>query len=664
MQFGFYFDQTRCNGCFTCCVACKDWHDTPPGRAHWIRLAYLERGEFPNPFVAYFPTACYHCAEPICLTACPEGAISKDPETGIVLVDKEKCTGCNTIPETLIEEKTKPSPCTANCPTHINVQGFVGLSEKGKYAEALKLIKEENPFPAVCGRVCHHPCEKACNRGEIDEPVSIKALHRYLADLDLENETRYVPQISGARDEKVAVVGSGPAGLTCAYYLAREGYSVTVFEKLPVAGGMMAVGIPEYRLPRNILAGEIDVIQTMGVTVKTGVTFGKDITLESLKAEGYAAVFMATGLHGGRSLGVGNEDAEGVLQGVDFLRDVALGKEVDIGEAVIVIGGGNVAVDTALSAKRKGAKEVTLVCLETREDMPAWEHEIQEALESDIRIVNCFGPNDFFIDKAKRVSGLECKACTAVFDADGSFNPQYDENQCEAMFADTVIVAIGQSADLELFRNQGVPVTEAGLEVDPATLQTSLGWVFAGGDAVHGPKSVVEAVAAGKEAAVSISRFIRGVDVREAREKDWSAVAKAQTEKYHPADRARVEVLSHEDRLKSFAEIQKGLPEDKVEEEARRCLSCGYSCSQSCPYGAPQFGEEADTKMQKCDFCRDKWAENDKPICVNACPTRALDAGPLDEMREKYGQERDAAGFAWSAKTGPSVVIRPKIQKV
>ncbi len=663
MQFGFYFDQTRCTGCFTCCVSCKDWHDTPPGRANWIRLAYLERGEFPHPFISYFPTACYHCADPICLAACPEGAIRKEETTGAVIVDRDVCTGCKTIPETLIAEKANPSPCTANCPAHINVQGFVGLSEKEKYSEALKLIKEENPFPAVCGRVCHHPCEKACNRGDIDDSVSIKALHRYLADLDLKRPTPYIPKINAHKNEKVAIIGSGPTGLTCAYYLAKEGYSVTVFEKLEVVGGMMAVGIPEYRLPRNIVAGEVDVIKKMGVTLNTGVTFGKDITLESLKADGYAALFMATGLHGGRRLGVNNENAKGVIQGVDFLRDVALGKEVSIGESVIVIGGGNVAIDTALTAKRKGAKEVTLVSLEKREEMPAWEHEIQEAMESDIRIVNCFGPKDFFIDKAKRVSGLECKACTAVFDADGRFNPKYDENQCEAMFADTVIVAIGQSAELDLLREQGVPVTGMGLDADRTTLQTSLDWVFAGGDALHGPKSVVEAVAAGKEASISISRYLRGVDLREGRDRDWSIVAKVQTEQYHAAKRVKMPEIKLEDRLKSFNEIQLGLPDDMIVEEAKRCLSCGYSCSQSCPYGAPQFGDETGAKMQKCDFCSDKWPKNSKPICVEACPTRALDAGPLEELREKYGQGADSAGFAWSAKTGPSIVIRPKVQK-
>jgi NADPH-dependent glutamate synthase beta subunit-like oxidoreductase len=289
-----------------------------------------------------------------------------------------------------------------------------------------------------------------------------------------------------------------------------------------VAGGMMAVGIPEYRLPRDILAAEIKLIEQMGVEIRTNVAFGKDITFESLKADGYAAVFLAVGLHNGRRLGVENEDADGVLQGVDFLRDAAMGKDVSIGEEVLVIGGGNVAVDVALTAKRKGAKNVTMVCLEKREEMPAWEHEIREALESEIKIVNSFGPKSFFIDQNKRFSGIEFKTCTAVFDENGRFSPTYDESACQAFFGNTLIVAIGQSTNTEGLKEQGVPLTRGGgLDADPVTLQTSLGWVFAGGDALYGPKSVVDAVACGKEAAESIHRYINNMDLTEGRQKEW-----------------------------------------------------------------------------------------------------------------------------------------------
>lgn len=360
----------------------------------------------------------------------------------------------------------------------------------------------------------------------------------------------------------------------------------------------MRVGIPEYRLPRDILAGEIDVIQKMGVTIKTGVTFGKDITLESLKADGFAALFMAIGLHGGRALGVDNEDAEGVLQGVDFLRDAALGKDVAVGETAIVIGGGNVAIDVALTAKRKGAKEVTLVCLEAREEMPAWEHEIEEALESDIRIVNSFGPKSFFIDKSQKVSGLEFKTCTAVFDGDGRFNPQYDEGQCEAMFADTVIVAIGQSAELDLLQEQGVPTNRMGLEADRTTLQTSVDWVFAGGDALYGPKSVVDAVACGKEAAESIHRFINGMDLAEGREKEWD-FDKPDTAGEALKARTPVRCLDPEARECNFLEVSYGYDEAEAKREAERCLKCGicsecYQCVKACLAEAIDHSQQAE----------------------------------------------------------------------
>ncbi|RLC12050.1 MAG: 4Fe-4S ferredoxin, partial [Deltaproteobacteria bacterium] len=288
-------------------------------------------------------------------------------------------------------DKRGTAPCKATCPAHVSIQGYIALINQGKYREALELFKQEHPFPGICGRVCHHPCEEICTRNDVDQPLAIRELHRFLADYERQQGDWYIPEVAESREEKVAIIGSGPAGLTTAYCLVRQGYQVTIYEKLPVTGGMMAVGIPEYRLPRDLLADEIQVIQKMGVEIKTGVTFGEDITLESLKKDGFSAVFLAIGLHGGRDLGVENEDAEGVLQGVDFLRDSALGKDVAIGEDVVVVGGGNVAIDVALTAKRKGAKNVTLICLEAREEMPAWQHEIEEALEGDIQIVNSYG---------------------------------------------------------------------------------------------------------------------------------------------------------------------------------------------------------------------------------------------------------------------------------
>ncbi len=493
--------------------------------------------------------------------------------------------------------KRSVAPCKATCPAHVSIQGYIALINDGKYAEALKLFRQDHPFPAVCGRVCHHPCEEVCTRGEVEQPIAIRELHRFLADWELAQGELVVPEVAEARAEKVAVVGSGPAGLTTAAFLARQGYPVTVFEKMPVAGGMMTYGIPEYRLPRDMLAREISVIEKMGVTIQTGVAFGEDITLDSLKTEGFTAAFLGIGLHGGRALGVENEDVAGVLQGIDFLRDVARGKAVALGEDVLVIGGGNVAIDVALTAKRKGVKNVTLVCLEARDEMPAWEHEIEEALEGDIKIVNSFGPKAFFIDKSNKFSGLEFKTCTAVFDDDGRFNPQYDEGQCEAMFGDTVIISIGQSAQIDFAESQGLAVTPpGGLQADPVTLQTNVDWVFAGGDAVYGPKSVVDAVACGKAAAESIHRFINNQDLAAGREEEWlfeKPDISGETQK----QRVPVRCLDPEARECNFLEVSFGYDEDEAKQEANRCLRCGicsecYQCVEACLAGAVDHDQQ------------------------------------------------------------------------
>ena len=495
------------------------------------------------------------------------------------------------MPSAYAIEKRTTAPCKATCPAHVSIQGYIALINDGRYAEALRLFKQDHPFPGICGRVCHHPCEGVCTRGDHDQPLAIRELHRFLADVDQAAEAPYVPAVPEARAEQIAVIGSGPAGLTAAYFLALKGYRVTVFEKLPVAGGMMRVGIPEYRLPRDFLAEEIAVIEKMGVAIRTGVTFGKDITFDSLKADGFGAVFMAVGLHGGRRLGVENEDVDGVLQGVDFLRDVALGKPVKIGKEVLVIGGGNVAVDVALTAKRKGAEKVTMICLEKRDEMPAWEHEIREALESDIEIVNSFGPKQFFIDKSKRFSGIEFKTCTAVFDENRRFNPQYDDNACQPFFGDTVIISIGQSTNTEHLAEQGVALTRVnGLQADPVTLQTPLEWVFAGGDAFYGPKSVVDAVACGKEAAESIHRFVNGLDLREGRDKTWEFEKPSiMGEKVNP--RVPVRCLDPSARECNFLEVSYGYDENEAHREAERCLKCGvcsecYQCVTACLAGA------------------------------------------------------------------------------
>ncbi len=385
-RISLIFSQTDCCGCHTCEIACKQEHGLGVG-PRLVRV--IERAPL---FIQYY---CHHCDDAPCALSCPEEAIRKDPETGVVLHDPAKCNGCGAVEGRSGAEKQQTSYCKFNCPAKNDIQGFLGLTAKGKFREALQLLKETSPFPSVCGRVCTFPCEADCSRKQIDEAVSIRAVERFLADRDRSNGDAYVPGLKPARSEKVAVVGSGPAGLTAAYFLAKNGYRVTVYEKLPVAGGMMAVGIPRYRLPANVLSAEIGVIQKMGVEIKTGVAFGRDVTLDALKKEGYQAFFLATGLHHNARLNVPNEDLKDVLNGIDFLRDVSLGNAVSLGRKVVVIGGGNVAMDVAMTALRKGAKEISVVSLEQRHEMPAWEREINEAVEEGVRIVNGLGPNRF-----------------------------------------------------------------------------------------------------------------------------------------------------------------------------------------------------------------------------------------------------------------------------
>jgi heterodisulfide reductase subunit A-like polyferredoxin len=509
------------------------------------------------------------------------------------------------IPGTFAISKRGTAPCKATCPAHVSIQGYIALINQGKYKEALELFRRDHPFPGVCGRVCHRPCEAECTRNDVDQPLAIRELHRFLADYEKKKGKCFIPDVlREKRSEKVAVIGSGPAGLTAAYYLLQQGYGVTLFEKLPEPGGMMRVGIPEYRLPRDILTAEIGIIENMGAKIKCNTTFGKDITLDSLKSRGYSACFLAIGLHGGRKLGVENEKATGVLQGVDFLRDVALGKEVDIGEDVIVVGGGNVAVDVALTAKRKGAEKVTLVCLEKREEMPALEHEIKEALEGDIEIINSFGPKSFFIDTGNNVSGIEFKSCTAVYDENGRFAPQYDADACQPFWGDTVIIAVGQSMETAGIKEMGVALSTFGrLEANPRTLQTPLKWVFAGGDAVYGPKSVVDAVACGKQAAQNIHRYINGSDLINGRIKAW-CFEKPDVGGKEKKARIAVRCLDPSARKCNFLEVSFGYNQQEAQKEAERCLKCGicaecYQCVSACLSGAVDHDQQAIDKEIK-----------------------------------------------------------------
>ena len=375
---------------------------------------------------------CVACGE--CVTVCPVNALKLGPKLCSVrpAVEKEYETprdtewgpdkwnpDYRTNRENVTEEGT--SPCKTECPAHIAVQGYIKLASQGRYKEALELIKRENPFPAVCGRICPRKCESACTRGDIDDPIAIDEIKKFVAEQDLNAENRYLPKIKNNYDKKIAVVGSGPAGLSCAFYLAIDGYKVTVFEKERVLGGMLTLGIPSFRLEKEVINAEIDVLRELGVEFKTQVEVGKDITLEELRKEGYEAFYLAIGAQAGRKLGIEGEEAEGVITGVDFLRKVNLGEELDLKENVLVIGGGNVAIDVARTAARVGGKNISIFCLESAEEMPALKEEIEETLSEGIKINNSWGPKRIITENGK-VTGVEFKKCISVFDENNKFN--------------------------------------------------------------------------------------------------------------------------------------------------------------------------------------------------------------------------------------------------
>ncbi|MBW1672561.1 MAG: FAD-dependent oxidoreductase [Deltaproteobacteria bacterium] len=466
------------------------------------------------------------------------------------------------------------APCKLACPAGIDVPLYCSLIGQGKYVEALSVIREKVPFPAILGRVCPSPCEADCRLGQVSQPMMIKALKRFVGDKQLSGEISWSPKKGNKASGRVAVIGSGPSGLTVAYFLTLKGYQVTVFEKLPVSGGMMAVGIPDYRLPRDVLVSEIAVLKDMGIEIKNGVSFGKDITLEGLSKEGYGAVFLGVGLHLGRELNVKGEDLEGIMQGVDFLRKVNLGEKVSIGKKVLVVGGGNVAVDVALVSLRSGAEEVTMACLEQEDEIPALDEEIEEALEEGVFILNGWGPKEFQGENGC-VQGVEFMCCESVFDSSGRFNPQYDECTLKNLDVNTVILAIGQKANLDFASSAGLDITASGgLKVFPETLETNIKGVFAGGEVTTGPGALIEAISSGRKAASQIDRYLGGDGVVDPKPmlfedspfllEEWVPAGEAETLKKIPVA----------ERKKGFDEIVMGLQKDQALYQAKRCLRC------------------------------------------------------------------------------------------
>lgn len=481
---------------------------------------------------------------------------------------------------------TGTAPCKTACPAHLPVQGYIKMAGDGRYMDALKLIKHENPFPAVCGAICNKRCEEACTRATIDQAVAIDEIKKFIAEQELKAENRYVPlcenHVGEMFTEKIAVIGAGPAGMSAAYYLRIKGYPVTIFEKESRAGGMLTNGIPSYRLEKEIIEAEIDVLREMGIEFKYHVEVGKDITIQQLREEGYKAFYVAIGAQGGRRAGIPGEEGEGVVTGVEFLRNVNLDEEhVKLEGRTVVIGGGNVAIDVARTAIRAGSHDVTMVSLEKREEMPAAKDEIQEAEEEQIQILNSWGPKEILLKDGK-VSGIVLKKCVSVFDEEHRFCPLYEEEECMTIECENVLLSIGQSIQWnQLLEGTKVELNRNGTAIaDGITYQTAEPDIFVGGDVYTGPKFAIDAIAAGKQGCESIHRFVHeghsltlGRDLRQFIELDK---ANLDIEEF---DNAKRQIPGKKAGVaeKTFRDLRSTFTEEQIRTEAKRCLGCGAS---------------------------------------------------------------------------------------
>ena len=485
--------------------------------------------------------------------------------------------------------ETGTAPCKVACPAHVPVQGYLRMAAQGRYTEALGLIKRANPFPAVCGRVCNRRCEAACTRGTVDEAVAIDEVKKFIAEKDLDAQTRFVPEpvipsMRGRFSQKVAVVGAGPAGLSCAYYLAEKGYNPVVFEKNPLPGGMMTYGIPAYKLAKDVVAAEIDVMREMGVEIRCGVEVGKDVTLDELREQGFVAFYVAIGCQGGRRAGVPGEDAAGVLTAVDFLRRALDDPNHEVAGTTVVIGGGNVAIDAARVSVRCGSPKVSMYCLEQLDQMPALPEEIDEATQEGVSINNGWGPAKIEVDESGHVTGVTFKRCTSVLDENGRFAPVYDETDTVTVACDNVILSIGQSIEWgDLLAGSKVELGRGnGAVADPQTYQTAQPDIFVGGDVYTGPKFVIDAIAAGHEAAISIHRYAQKGSLTIGRnqlhyvELDKSNIM-VDPSGYDHAGRQQPKVDHVKTILHDWTDIRHTFTEEQVKTECARCLKCGAS---------------------------------------------------------------------------------------
>lgn len=556
------------------------------------RSAYIAKVEKQN---------CVACGK--CVEACPAGAV----KLGQKLCDKE---GCEIIYPQMPLPGDQPwgehmwshnyrdvnrincydtgtAPCKTACPAHIGIQGYLQLAKEGRYEDALALIKKDNPLPAVCGHVCNRRCEDACTRGTIDEAVAIDEVKRFIAERDLNAETRFIPKktipsLKGGFEEKIAIIGAGPAGLSCAYFLALTGYKPTIFEKNAEPGGMLRYGIPSYKLEKDLLAAEINVIRQLGVEIRCGVEVGKDVTIEDLREQGYKGFYAAIGCQRGRKPGISGENAEGAYTAVDFLRKAGAKESFALEGDVVVVGGGNVAIDAARVSSRCTDAKISMFCLETREKMPASNEEIEEALEEGIEL-NCgWGPKEI-LEEDGHVRGVVFKKCTRVFDAQGRFSPEYDENDTVTVPCRHVIFSVGQAIDWgHMLDNLHVELrSNGGALANKLTYQTSEPDIFVGGDVYTGPKFAIDAIAAGREGAVSLHRYVHenctltiGRNRRDFIELDKENI---KVETYDSSSRQIPPKADVKEQAKTFRDLSQSLSEEQVKKETSRCLSCGAS---------------------------------------------------------------------------------------
>ena len=556
------------------------------------RSAYIAEVEKQN---------CVACGK--CVEACPAGAV----KLGQKLCDKEGCeityprmplTGDQPWGEHMWTHNYRDvnrincydagtAPCKTACPAHIGIQGYLQLAKEGRYEDALALIKKDNPLPAVCGHVCNRRCEDACTRGTIDEAVAIDEVKRFIAERDLNAETRFIPKktipsLKGGFEEKIAIIGAGPAGLSCAYFLALTGYKPTIFEKNAEPGGMLRYGIPSYKLEKDLLAAEIDVIRQLGVEIRCGVEVGKDVTIEDLREQGYKGFYAAIGCQRGRKPGISGENAEGAYTAVDFLRKAGAKESFALEGDVVVVGGGNVAIDAARISSRCTDAKISMFCLEAREKMPASNEEIEEALEEGIEL-NCgWGPKEV-LEEDGHVSGVVFKKCTRVFDAQGRFSPEYDENDTVTVPCRHVIFSVGQAIDWgHMLDNLHVELRpNGGALANKLTYQTSEPDIFVGGDVYTGPKFAIDAIAAGREGAVSLHRYVHehctltiGRNRRDFIELDKENI---KVETYDSSSRQIPPKADIKEQAKTFRDLSQSLTEEQVKKETSRCLSCGAS---------------------------------------------------------------------------------------